>query len=137
MNKQFIFSKDDFLMGVLTSMEDSIVKSAIVQNILKEKIKRLNSDIKFKEKDFQNKFGSFDLIKRDWETFTPKFRKDCNAAINKLNKLIKQKTSISKVYNELVESSFSNYDFKKLDKTLERLFKWEKPLHYDDIYKRG
>jgi hypothetical protein len=131
--KQFKFSKDDFLMGVLNSINDSFVKSAIVQNIIKEKIKRLNSEINLKNKNFETKFGYHDTIKNNWETYSPKFKKDCNAAIDKLNKLLNQKNEMQKIYNELQNNSFSNYEFKDLEKVLERLFKWEKPLRYDDL----
>lgn len=131
--KQFKFSKDDFLMGVLNSINDSFVKGALVQNIIKEKIKRLNSEINHKNKNFETKFGYYDTIKNNWETYSPKFKKDCNAAVDKLNKLLNQKNEMQKLYDELQNNSFSNYEFKDLEKVLERLFKWEKPIRYGDL----
>lgn len=129
--KQLIFSKDDLLMALIQSMTDSYAKSTLVQNIINQKMDRLDYEINSKKNKLENEFGSLESLDEKMKSFNSKRYKKCGNDIKKLTNLYKQKNVLVNLYNELLETSFSNYEFKNFDKIIQRLFKWDKPKYTD------
>ena len=135
--KNLVFSQDDILLALLDSISDSFTRASIVKSLLSAKLKRLKSDKKFELNSFETKYGSIGDISENFSKFTQKKQKACNNKIKKVNTLVKQIDTLTKYYNELSETSFGNESLDKLESNIIKVFKWEKPSFYEDLFKRS
>lgn len=132
--KNLSFTKDDIILALISSMNDSLTKATLVKNLLLNKIDRLDKESKYEKKLFSIKFGSDDTIEKNWNKLSNKERKSINNKINKLNSLFKQKKEYIDFYNELNKTSFSNANMSNFKSKLKQVFKWDEPADISKLF---
>lgn len=135
--KNLLFSKDDILSALLDISSHSFVRTELVKSLLDAKINRLESDKSFEMRKFENEFDSIRIIEKNWDRLSIKEQKKCNNKVKKIATLSKQINSYVSYYNELNKSSFGNEPLDKLESNIKKVFKWEKPISFNEIFKRG
>ena len=133
--KKLVFSKDDILLALLEAKKDSFARAEIVKSLIAMKLKRLSSDVQFETIKLSKDFGSIYEIEKEFESYSEKNKKKCNNKIKKLNSLNNQINSLRKYRDELRETSLGNEQLDKLESNIENVFKWEKPVFYEDIFR--
>ncbi|PCI30171.1 MAG: hypothetical protein COB67_02480 [SAR324 cluster bacterium] len=134
MAKSLSFTKDDILNALINSMSDNTIKSAIVKNLLDAKIDRLDDELKFEEYFYNSEYGSSRQAEEEWDSFDGKKRKKHNNKVKKISSLIKQKTEYIGIYNELIETSFSDANMTSFKSKIKQVFKWEEKGKFNDLF---
>jgi len=135
--KNLTFAKDDILSALLDLTKDSMARGELTRSLVNAKIERLVSKKQFENRKLEQEFGGLHDIEHSWKKLSEKSRTKINKKIKIINSLINQIAKLREYREELILSSFSNEPLNKLESNIKRVFKWEKPVQYNDIFKRG